>query len=471
MFYLCNTLKTVIKLLILLVLIPAFVIGQEQKNIDLLDHWHEDTLISNTSLVRYSGCWGFEQNGQEYAIIGSTEGTHFFRLTEKNTLENIDFIEGRYNSSMVVHREFKTYQHYAYSICDEGTSSLQIIDLSYLPDSVVKVADIQDARFGKVHNLFIDTVNALLYACLVTPIVNDIQLSLIPLRVFSLADPLDPQLIWEGPEDIPEVHDCYVRDNIAFLNCGYDGIRVYDFTNAVAPIYLNNLNFYQDQGYNHQGWLSPDGDTYVFADETNGKRIKKCSVGPNYSLQINGLFGTNHDKGTIPHNIMCNDNFAFVAHYNEGLRIYDLRSPIPREIAAFDTYNQNSTFQMNGAWGIYSNYQSGRVIVSDRQNGLFLFHFDQQIFLNKPSEEFSIYPNPVLTDGEFIIRSGADEIDEFQIRMYNGLGEKLIEDSVNSTSFSIYQAFNVPGIYTIEVRFLNYLKEEEVAVFKLVVLN
>ena len=27
-----------------------------------------------------------------------------------------------------------------------------------------------------------------------------------------------------------------------------------------------------------QGWLSNDGKTYVFADETNGKKIKKCEL-------------------------------------------------------------------------------------------------------------------------------------------------------------------------------------------------
>jgi choice-of-anchor B domain-containing protein len=442
--------------ILLICFYSGFIQSQEQKNITFLDNWFEDTLVVNTSLVRYSGCWGFTRNGSEYAIIGSTEGTHFFRLSADNKLIPSGFVEGRYNSSMVVHREFKTYGNYAYSICDEGTSSLQIIDLSYLPDSVVKVADIQDANFGKVHNLFIDTANALLYACLVTPIVSGLPQSIIPMRVFSLADPLNPALLWEGPSDIPVVHDCYVRDNVAIFNCAEDGLRVYDFSNPTNPSFLNNLTFYSDQGYNHQGWLSPNGKTYIFADESSGKRIKKCKVASNYSIELNLLFGTNYENNSIPHNIMCTDEFAFVAYYNEGLRIYDIRKK-PKEIACYDTYPVSSVFKMNGAWGVFSNYASGRLIVSDRQYGLFLFHFDQSLFLDQADDEFSLYPNPAAKGQIVTIRSGNDEIANFTVKMYNGSGDLVKEETITNNSFYKLMAPNIAGLYTIQIEYIDYL--------------
>lgn len=442
--------------------------SQEYKNISLLDNWSEDTLITNSNLARYSGCWGFTRNGEEYALIGSTEGTHFFHLTSDNKLSNCGFVEGRFNSASVVHREFKTYGNYAYSICDEGSSSLQIIDLSYLPDSVVKVADLQDANFGRVHSLFIDTLNALLYACSVTPILAGNPLSLVPLRVFSLADPINPTLLWEGPSDIPEVHDCFVRDNIAILNCGYDGLRVYDFSLPTAPIYTDNLTFYQDQGYNHQGWLSPDGATYIFADETNGKRVKKCSVNSNYNIQVQQLFGTNYENNSIPHNIMCTDQFAFIAYYNEGLRIFDIKN-VPIEIASYDTYTTDSPFKMNGAWGVYSNYSSGRIIVSDRQNGLFLFHFDQEIFVNRAGEDFSLYPNPVAQQQTFIVRSANDLISEFTVRLYNAGGEIIWSENVLNQSYGTFKSPKTAGFYSVKIEYTNYLGEWEFGIKKLIV--
>lgn len=447
-----------ISYIIFLHLICPIAFSQENKNISLLDNWSNDTLITSSNLVRYSGCWGFIKNNREYAIIGSTEGTHFFELTPENKLKDVGWIEGRFNSAQVIHREFKTYQNYAYSICDEGNSSLQIIDLQYLPDSVVKVVDLQDYNFGKIHTIFIDTTNALLYACLVTPIIDGIQTTKIPLRVFSLADPLNPILLWEGPEDIPEVHDCYVRNNIAILNCGQDGLRIYDFSNPTSPIYKNDLSFYQDQGYNHQGCLSPDGKTYVFADETSGKRIKKSSIDSDFNIQIESYFGTNYINNSVPHNISITNDFAFVAYYNEGIRIFDIRDN-PTEIGSFDTYPVNSYFNMNGAWGVFINYPSERFIVSDRQYGLFLFDFDRSIFENKAEDDFNFYPNPVEEGTSFTIRTPNDKISSFQISIYSSTGALLREASYSQQSFAILEANFESGIYFLKISYKNYLSE------------
>ena len=442
--------------------------AQESKNISLLDNWSNDTLVTSSSLVRYSGCWGFSADNHEYAIIGSTEGTHFFELTAENKIRNVGFIEGKFNSAQVIHREFKTYQHYAYSVCDEGNSSLQIIDLQYLPDSVVKVADLQDVNFGKTHTLFIDTTNALLYACLVTPIVNGIQSAKIPMRVYSLADQLNPVLLWEGPDDIPEVHDCYVRDNIAILNCGQDGLRVYDFSNPTSPIYKNDLSFYQDQGYNHQGWLSPDGQTYVFADETSGKRVKKCSIDGQFNIQIESYFGTNYTNNSVPHNIMITNEFAYVAYYNEGIRIFDIRNN-PSEIGSYDTYPVSSFFNMNGAWGVFIDYPSERFIVSDRQYGLFLFDFDRSLFATQAIDDFLCYPNPTEKGDNIILRSPNDEISNFELRLYSATGELIHESAYSQQSYATLQANFRSGIYFLKITYENYLSETIEVTKKLII--
>ena len=146
--------------------------------------------------------------------------------------------------------------------------------------------------------------------------------SLVPLRVFSIENPLEPILIWQGFEDLPEVHDLELRDEIAILNCGFDGLRVYDFSNPEAPVYLSNLEFYSNQGYNHQGSLSPNKETYVFADETPGTLLKKCNVTEDYEIQIQHNFGRpDIPYLKTPHNIYVSNNLAYVAYYNDGLRI------------------------------------------------------------------------------------------------------------------------------------------------------
>jgi choice-of-anchor B domain-containing protein len=446
--------------------------GQDFKNCNLLDNWQSDTILTNSTKVRYSGCWGFIQNGKEYAVIGSTEGHHFFQLTEADTFQFIDFVPGRYVSSQAITREYKSYKNYLYASGDEGNGSLQIIDLSYLPDSVSLVQDIQNSEIGKIHNLFIDTSNALLYACSVTPFLNGQELSLVPLKVFSLQDPLNPTIVWQGPEDLYEVHDIFVRDNLAILNCGYEGIRVYDFSQPNQPIYKSNFSIYQDQGYNHQGWLCPDNKTYVFADETSGTKIKKATLNSDFSLTINHLFGTeNEPYDKTAHNIHCTNEFAFVAYYNDGLRIFDLRSNPPTEIAYYDTHQDEpgNTFSMWGAWGIYAFLPSNRILISDRISGLFLFDFDRELFLKIPStEEISVFPNPSSAD-DVCTFSIPQEVKDGQVRIIDMFG-KIIwkKDFVNTSIVTLDKIFS-SGMYSVQFEFTNFLNERETQVKKLII--
>jgi choice-of-anchor B domain-containing protein len=449
-----------------------FLFAQEQKNVVLLDRWFSDTVPTNSSQVRFSGCWGFTFQNNEYAALGTTTGTQIFELTSDNKLRFIAAVKGRHSSSQVITREFKTFKNYLYATCDEGPSSLQIIDLQYLPDSVSLITDLRNEQFGRTHNLFVDTLNELLYLCSVTPVLNNLELPMRPLCVYSLQNPTAPTLLWTGPNDIPEVHDIYVRDNIAILNCGFNGLRVYDFTNPAQPIYLNNLSIYPEQGYNHQGWLSPDGKTYVFADETPGTQIKKVRVDSNYAMYVTQLFGRpNIPYPKTAHNIQITNEFAFVAYYNDGLRIYDLRVPIPVEIGAYDTYQDNAltnNFSMWGAWGIYALFPSERIIVSDRNNGLFLFQFNREQFQSLPDQIFKVYPNPVQSNDWVHLRSPNDEISDFEVDWCDVTGRVLRSEKISQSSVWTYQPKR-SGSFILRVRYKNYLQEEVTEHFKVVV--
>ena len=447
--------------------------AQEIKNVTLLDQWFSDTLLTNSSQVRFSGCWAFEKEGIEYGIIGSTEGAHFFQLTTANTFKFIDFVPGQFVSSLATNREYKHFKNYVYAVCDDGPSSLQIIDVSYLPDSVHLVADFRNNLFGKTHNLFIDSLNELLYMCQVTPVQNNIELPMVALRVFSLTVPVSPSLIWQSPEELQDVHDIYVRNNLAILNCGYDGIRVYDFSSPTNPIYLNNLPVYQQQGYNHQGWLCPDGETYVFADETSGTMVKKAKLESDFTIDIASYFGRpNSPYNKTAHNIHCTNEFAFIAYYNDGLRIYDLRVNPPREIASYDTYIDNeltNNFSMWGAWGIHALLPSGRILVSDRNTGFYMFDFNRSFFLNQANENVLIYPNPVEENQKITIRLPYDKPNEFIYELVDLHGKKIFNDSIFNQSFAELNAPNISGIYFIKVKYTDVFLNENSVIFKLVV--
>lgn len=430
--------------------------GQSNLNVDLLGRWFDNSLMVNSTNVRYNDCWGISVNGIEYAIIGSTEGVHFIDL--EGELNELDFVPGFHQATTVVHRDIKTFGNYVYAVCDEGTSSLQIIDASFLPDSVHVVNELFD-DFLNVHNVFIDTENALLFSC--SPLVNEMSLQLQrKLIVYSLADPENPVKVWQpDPSNFPYVHDCYVRNGIAYLNCGDDGIRVYDFSNPSAPLFLQNITTYQDQGYNHQGWMTPDGSEFIFADETNGKRIKRCSVN-NHQLTIDSYFGTNISGGSIPHNIMLSDDFAYVAYYNEGLRIYDIRESVTREVAHFDTYPDESAFKMEGAWGVYTAFESGKILVSDRTYGLFVIDFNEELFSTNDEEIISVFPVPVNQNG-VTVKVNDPLSTNIQLKLIDLNGKSILEESIQDRTYTILQNNFEAGAYFLIVEYDDWKGETQ----------
>ena len=342
------------------------------------------------------------------------------------------------------------YKRQVYTVCDEGTSSLQIIDASHLPDSVHLVNELYD-EFVNVHNIFIDTLNALLFSCgpLVDEFASQLQRKLI---VYSLSDPVNPVKVWQpDPGNFPYVHDCYVRNGIAYLSCGDDGLRVYDFSDPSNPQFLQNITAYQDQGYNHQGWMKPDGSEFIFADETNGKRIKRCSVNNN-QLTIDSYFGTNVSNGSIPHNIMLSNNFAYVAYYNEGLRIYDISESVTREVAHFDTFPDDSNFKMEGAWGVYSLLNSGKLIVSDRTYGLFVFDFNEELFSTNDDQIISVFPLPGNKNG-ITVKLNDLSPTKIGLRLIDSNGQLIHEDSILNQSYKILDNKYAPGIYFLIVEY------------------
>ena len=318
--------------------------SQVSLNVDLLDNWNDTTIQDNGSGATYNETWGFVQDGIEYGVIGSTFGTHILQLTANDELVEVDRKAGRFQGP-VVHRDFHDHNGFLYAICQQGTSSLQIFDLQFLPDSIHTVYD-SDTLFAIAHNIFIDTATSKLYVD--GPDGH-------AMSVYDISNPFDPLLLSHFDE-VNYVHDCFVRNDSAYLNAGTEGLFVYDFTNATAPQILGSLTSYQDQGYNHSGWLSEDGNTYVFADETNGMRMKACDASDLTDITPEGLFNSGVDTNTVPHNLMLKDNIVYVAHYNDGLQIFDVSDRMnPAQVGYYDTYPAIDTLSaFRGAWGVYS---------------------------------------------------------------------------------------------------------------------
>ena len=196
-----------------LVLLASQSEGQVAHNMTLLGQVNNPNLPLVSGL-RYNDCWGWtDSTGREFAIFGSMGFTYFVNISNPSNPVVCDSAAGTYNGC--IHRDFKTYGKYCYGVADEGSSSLQIFDMSYLPDSVHKVYD-SNNFFTRCHNIWIDTIAGRLYAVGT----NTQNSGIIVLNV--AANPANPPLI-SSINLGHYTHDIYVRHDTAWCSNGYDG--------------------------------------------------------------------------------------------------------------------------------------------------------------------------------------------------------------------------------------------------------
>lgn len=345
---------------------PIFGFGQASQA-TLLGHWHDEAIIPAFFANPYHDVWGITLNDTEYGIITSTRGVHVFDLDHiSDNFEPVASGEGTDQGSTISHRDAKTYQHYLYCVADEGQSALQIFDLNGLPNSIEMVYE-SDEFVRTAHNIWIDEDNARLYLA---------GGNGFTLRVLSLANPEQPTLLASFPNanlQIPYVHDLYVRDNIGFLSVAFEGLWAVDFSDPANVALLGTMTSYPQQGYNHSGWLSDDGNYFYLCDETHGMDVKIVDVQDYLEMRVVSTMDAQSAPTQIPHNVIPQDDLLYVSYYYDGLQVFDVSNPeFPRRVAEYDTYDGPDEDYFAGAWGVYV-MPSGRSLISDMNSGFYVF--------------------------------------------------------------------------------------------------
>ncbi len=347
-------------------------------------------------------------------------------MPENNAITEVAFIPGKFQGP-VIHRDFAFHKGYLYAVCDQGNSSLQVIDVQNLPSEYLVVLD-DSTHVIRAHNVTVDEFGEKLY-------VSGVDGS--PMKVFDISkSPENPELVTDllGDPLIEYVHDVYARRDSVFMNCGNQGLYIYDYSNPSSPQILGALTDYIGQGYNHSGWVTEDANYYVFTDETEGHRMKIVDISDFLDLEIISVFNSELNLGgeyvsnTAAHNVEWIGDKIYVSHYFDGLQIFDVSDPYsPKAFGYFDTYVEDNTL-WRGAWGIHV-MPSGRILISDRQSGLYVF---KEI---DPSSEFFndiwIYPNP--SQGLFTVNLTQFEFDELRLEIYDSQGKEILNQTMDNS--------------------------------------
>ncbi|MEZ4952048.1 MAG: choice-of-anchor B family protein [Saprospiraceae bacterium] len=383
-----------------------------------LANWQDDDLVpTNAYNSRYNDVWGYAKDGREYAIIGSTRAIHIIDVTDPANIEEVQRVAGHAGGSFLIHRDMKVYRDYLYCVADEGSSALQIIDLSMLPDTAVQVYDSNEFVVTS-HNMFIDSSQARLY------IVGKGSTT----TALDISNPAAPVLLANYPKPgfpLPYVHDAYIENNIGYMNCANQGLWVVDFTDPDNPVALGSMDGYPEEGYNHSGWMAEDGDHYFMCDETHGSAMKVVDVSDPSEMNVVKLFSPGYRDNEIPHNVIVKDGLLYVSHYYDGMQVFDVSNPLnPIRVAEYDTYPDADAAWYAGNWGIYPLLPSGNILLSDMQYGLFV--------IEKLPATITQYLD--VNESEFEICTG--ETVEFEMTVGSGFADTGVSLSANTNNLN-----------------------------------
>jgi len=398
----------------------------------LLGTWSDSTLVGSDAYNNtYNEIWGLAVNGKEYAVIGSTYGTHLIDITDPTVPVEAHVIRGGTIGPDIIHRDYHDHNGFLYAVADEGSqSTLQIMDLSFLPDSLPIVYDSKEF-IRRSHNIFIDSSSSILYSCLSDGDLVDRA----ALRLFDISNPYQPEIISDfnliDGFFTTQVHDAYVIQDTAYLNCGPFGFMIADFSDPLAPSSLATLTSfdYPQSGYNHSGWLSEDRKTYYMADEDWGMDMKAFDVTqlPDMTV-VDTIDAGSENPFSIPHNQVIAANYLYSSYYYDGLQVHDISDP--KNIIRVMHYSTSQIPPRNnyeGAWGVYPFLPSGNILVSDMQEGLFVLEpVSNTISKNDELSElqnsqWSISSNP--TTGNFSIELDEVLLKNSKIQLINTNGQ------------------------------------------------
>ena len=328
-------------------------------------------------------CWGWTDpaTGKEYAIMGVDNGTVFIDISDpENPIYTVKVLTTNQTSAW---RDIKTYNNFAFIVSEAGGHGMQIFDLTRLRDSGpfdVFSPDANYGGFGNAHNIVINEDTGYAYAVGTDTFGGGIHfvniqnpLNPIPAGGYSTDGYThDAQVVtYNGPDTN------YTGREILF-GSNETKVVIVDVTDKANPQNIANI-FYSDTGYTHQCWLTEDHRFLIVGDE-----LDELTVGFQSRTLIFDLENLNNPQShfdyfgptfAIDHNLYVKGNKLYLSNYTAGLRVIDISfigSSGILEEGYFDTYPDNDAASFNGAWSVYPYFESGHIVISDINKGLFI---------------------------------------------------------------------------------------------------
>ena len=366
-------------------------------DVDLIGRMTLSDFSLNPNLI--NDVWGYKDlnDGTEYAVVGLYNGVSVVNVTDPQNPVEVASLAGGGS----LHRDIKVYQYYdedaqrykAYAyVSSDLYEGIEILDLNDLANSLTIVG--RHSEGGRAHNVYISNVDH------GTGMALDgfdayLHLPISPeggaFDISALTNPIAPEFIkvvsqTEGHDIVSFIvtddrtSQCQSGHNPCEIIVNFSGsgkvIELWDVTDKQASFLISSIS-YTDSSYPHSGWMSDDG-MFLFAqdeaDELN-HNLKTTMRTIDISDLANPVVSNvwSGPTSAIDHNGMTLGQYYYMSNYTRGLTVLDVSdSNQPEHVAYFDTYSTSDNTEFEGAWGVFPFLPSGKILVSDMTNGLFI---------------------------------------------------------------------------------------------------
>ena len=328
--------------------------------------------------------WGWTDpiSGKEYALMCTSIGVSFVDIS--NPIDPI--LVGNLPTATMsrIWRDINVYNYHAFIVSEAPGHGMQVFDLSRLRDVTSAPENFtEDAlytQFGNAHNIVINEDTGFAYA------VGTNTFGGGP-HFVNIQDPLNPTSAG-GYSNDSYSHDAQVvtyngpdtdySGSEILIGSNENEVVIVDVTDKNNPTNISSIS-YSNIGFTHQGWFTEDQKYFILGDETDeiNYNTRTRTLVFDFTDLDNPIFHMQHLGPTtsIDHNVYVKGNLLYQANYTSGIRIIDIsniETNTMTEIGFFDTYPENNSTSFHGAWNVYPYFESGNIIISDIERGLFI---------------------------------------------------------------------------------------------------
>jgi len=326
--------------------------------------------------------WTDSSTGKEYALMGLNNGVAFVDISAETPIYLGKLPTATTSSSW---RDVKVYNDHAFIVSEAQGHGMQVFDLAKLRNvenpPVNFAADANFNEFGNAHNIVINEDSGYAYV-----VGNRSSFNGGPIFI-NIQDPKNP--VGEGGYQM----DAYSHDAQVVTYSGpdtdYTGkeiligsneneVVIVDITDKANPISISSISYGQ-VGYTHQGWFTEDQAYFILGDETDelGFGFNTRTIIFNFTDLDNPFLSFEYTGSTpaIDHNGYVNGNLFYMANYSAGMKVFDITNIADgsmTEIGSFDSYPSSNSASFDGAWNVYPYFESGKIIISDINRGLYI---------------------------------------------------------------------------------------------------